>query len=983
MNTNFRIIFSLVSHPAFGYIIEAYRIKLLDSGQWSVEIKKIIDFSSQYLNFELNDVEKDLLVMTQKFREEQIHNQFNLLKGKKKCSNNTYFSDQILAKEIIPHISRNTVLILEKIIDNQMSLYFRKENNGIIGEEPLKLESECAEPRFSFQLTDADFRYSLSIFHNNNQISLSDAVIITRTPCYIKAENSVYHIPGDFDGQLLKPFLNNETILIPKKKVNEYLQAFVSKIIKKYRAEVSGFEVNEIYPDLKPSIHLSRLSRKNPVIELLFNYDTETFSSYASQEFTLKLSSGKKGVSFTKVFRNKDAEKQIIQQMESIGFHMLYPGIFTCKQCVQGEQTVTVRQLILEISKKTESLKMLGIVPVITSDSKKYFFDVPVISTSISNKNDWFDLQMSVRFNGFTIPFQKIIPNIIKDEPEFSLPDGSIAILPDEWFSKFKDISVLTKQHETVLKFHKSQIHLIDSLNIPDQNLISEKLRLLIDRSIPKKETPEVLHASLRDYQQKGFEWLSHMHDCGLGGCLADDMGLGKTIQILTYFLWVKNVLSSCNGHPIDISDQQKRQLSLFEGSGDRRCAHTHLIVAPLSLLHNWQKEIEKFAPSLLSILYTGSDRYRLYHDFHYADVVLTSYGIVRNDSDILKHFDFHTIVLDESQFIKNPDSKSYDALLTLNSKQRFVLTGTPIENSLTDIWTQMNFLNPNMLGSLKTFKDTYVVPVEKNNDEETSRRIQKLIGTFILRRTKKEVTPELPELTEKICYCNMSDDQKKLYEQKKSEIRNYLIENAGTVQKNRKNIIVLSGLMKLRLIANHPKLIDPEYTGLSGKYEEICQHIEKVISEGHKCIIFSQFIKHLNLIQHYLCDRNIKYEVLTGQTSQADRQRNINNFMDRTDIRLFLMTLKAGGVGLNLTEADYVFVLDPWWNPASELQAINRTHRIGQDKKIFAYRFISVETIEEKIMLLQKKKSALFQNFIHASSLGKLNDKELLTLFE
>lgn len=984
MSKHYRIIFALVPHPIFGYVVEANRIRILDSGQWSVEIKKIIDFSSQFLNFELNDIEKELLEMTQFLREEIVYDQFHLLREKKKNLNNTYFSDKVLTKEIIPYVSKKTACIIEKIIDNNVPLYYKGENNGIIGEEPLYVEAATAEPRFEFNLTTSDFRYTLTVFHNNIQLSLSDAIIISQIPCYFKVGNSLYYLPEDFDGQLLRPFLKFETISIPKNKLKEYLQTFVSKIIKKYRAEVRGFSVHETYPELNPSIHISRLSRKTPVIELSFNYDTENFSAFASQDFSLKLSSADNGITFTKVYRNKEAELVLMQNIESFGFRMIQPGIFTCGMCNHEENPITVAHLIHEISKKSKLLRGLGVHFDITSENKRYIFEEPRLTTTISNKNDWFDLQMNVHFNGITVPFQKIIPNIIKDEPEFTLPDGTTIILPEEWFSKFKDISVLSEHNDTGLKLQKAQVHLVESLAGSDNEHITDKLRSLICKNIPKMQPPEILNAHLRDYQQKGFEWLTYMYECGLGGCLADDMGLGKTIQILTYFLGISESRHTENGLNCNLQEKQNNhQLSLFEEKTKKRKKHTHLIVAPLSLLHNWEKEIVKFAPSLTSIVYTGSDRYRLYHDFQYADIILTSYGIIRNDADILKHFDFHTIVLDESQFIKNPDSKSYDALLLLSSKQRFVLTGTPLENSLTDIWTQMNFLNPRMLGSLKTFKDTYVIPVEKNNDEETSQRIQKLIGSFILRRTKSEVTPELPVLTEKICYCTMTDDQKKIYEQKKSEIRNFLIENSCNFQRSRRNIIVLSGLMKLRLIANHPRLTDLEYAGDSGKYEEICQHIEKVISEGHKTIIFSQFIKHLNLIREHLDAQKIRYEVLTGQTSQQDRQKNIQNFMDCSDVRLFLMTLKAGGVGLNLTEADYVFVLDPWWNPASELQAINRTHRIGQDKKIFAYRFISVETIEEKIMLLQQKKSALFNNIINSAALGKLNEQELLTLFE
>jgi hypothetical protein len=981
MSENYKIIFVLINHPLFGYIIEAHRIILLKNGQWSVEIKKIIDISSQFLNFEIFPQEQEILEMAQTTREENVFNHFNLLKEKKPTSNGSHFSDLNINKHLVPFVSKHTAAIIDKLIEYDMPVYYKNEEKGIIGEQPLGIELDAAEPRFSFQLTNESFTYHLTVYHNEKQLSLPDASLITQKPCFLRVENKLYYLPDDFDGQLLKPFLKNNTINVPKEKVNLYLQTFVSKIIKKYRVDVSGFTIKQSNPQMTPVISISKLHRKTPVIELAFSYDSEIFPAHSSQSFILKLNSTKDYVSFVKVFRNEDSEKEIIQKFSRLGFKSVQNGFFTCDY--EETENPDVYCLLKEIARHSSTLKSMGFEFDVFYANKKYSFETPQIFTSLAANNDWFDLKINVKFQEFTFPFNKIIPNIIKGNNEFVLPDGTVAIIPEEWFSRYKDISVLAKQDEDSLKIHKSQLNLIQHIDESLSKQLSDKLKSLLNKNIPAQGIPEKLRAELREYQKKGFEWLHYMHECGLGGCLADDMGLGKTIQVLSYFLHLSQNGGSSNGHEQKTASTVNGQAELFKDSGDKRRPHTHLIVAPLSLIHNWQDEIAKFSPSLKTIQYTGPDRYRLYHNFAYADVILTSYGIVRNDADVMKHFDFHTIVLDESQFIKNPDSKSYDALITLNSKQRFVLTGTPLENSLTDIWTQMNFVNPGMLGSLKCFKDTYVIPVEKNNDPHVSERIKRIIGSFILRRTKSEVTPELPALTEKVCYCTMADEQKKLYETKKSEIRNYLIESAGSIQRNRRNMIVLSGLMKLRLIANHPKLSDASYSGNSGKFDEICAHIQKVVSEGHKTIVFSQFIKHLNVIREYLDENQISYEVLTGQTTQSDRQKNIKRFQKNKEIRLFLMTLKAGGVGLNLTEADYVFVLDPWWNPATENQAINRTHRIGQDKKVFAYKFISTETIEEKIMLLQKKKSDLFDTIINSASFGKLSEEELLDLFE
>ncbi len=979
MPENYKLIFALSRHQHFGFLVEAFRIIELKNGQWSLDVKRISDPDSRFLTFELSTAESELLMASLHLREDKVYDHFCLLKEKKRQGNGTFFSDTSISKHIVPYVSEQTAALISALAENNISLfYWGSDTAGAINEIPLQNGKYIAEPRFFFSLTESGFYYTLSVFRDEEKLVLADCEIITYKPCILKSGDQLLALPVDFDGQLLKPFVRQETIQIPRDKVASYLQSFVSKIIRKYKADVNGFSVEEHSPAVIPLLSLNRIHRKLPVIELIFNYEGEHFSASSTQDFSLKLMSVQNKVSFVKTYRNKDAEEMILKKIESLGFRMVQQGYFTCMFCENEDREVTIQQLLSELASKYSLLKTMGAEFDIMVDSKRYMLEEPRIYTSISSINDWFDLQMNVQFNGFTVPFQKIIPNIIKGNNEYKLPDGTIALLPTEWFSRFRDVAVLSEQGDQGLKIQKSQINIIEVAENNITTQISEKMISLIQRNIPSVSLPSGIKTPLRDYQKKGLDWLMFLHECGVGGCLADDMGLGKTVQVLSYFLKISEMPSD------SYTESNINFGELFQGDQkSERRSNTHLIICPLSLIHNWEEEIRKFAPSLKTIVYSGPDRYRLYHYFSYADIVLSSYGIVRNDADVLKYFEFHTIVLDESQYIKNPESKSYDSLLTLSSKQRFVLSGTPLENSLTDIWTQMNFLNRGMLGSLKTFREIYVIPIEKNNDDQASKRVQKIIGPFILRRTKSEVTPELPPLTEKVSYCPMTEEQRSLYEKKKSEIRNYLIENAENLARNRRNIIVLSGLMKLRLMANHPSLCDSSYEGKSGKYEEICQRIEKVVSEGNKTILFSQFVKHLNLIRKYLDERGISYELLTGKTSQNDRRRNINNFQNNKNVSLFLMTLKAGGVGLNLTQADYVFVLDPWWNPAAELQAINRTHRIGQDKKVFAYRFISIGTIEEKIMILQKKKSDLFENIINSASFGKLSDEELLRLFE
>ena len=430
-----------------------------------------------------------------------------------------------------------------------------------------------------------------------------------------------------------------------------------------------------------------------------------------------------------------------------------------------------------------------------------------------------------------------------------------------------------------------------------------------------------------------------------------------------------------------------KGQLILFGDQENRVKEHqpASMIVLPVSLLHNWENEIRKFAPSLRFYTYSGVKR-REKHDFtrilHHYDIILTTYGTVRNDSEILSRHTFFYLILDESQNIKNAESKSYRAVASIPSKHRLSLTGTPIENSLSDLWSQMNFLNPGQLGSFKFFRENFLVPIEKDHNQEASARLNQMMGPFILRRTKEEVAADLPPIMEELLTIEMTPGQLELYESEKSSVRNYLLNNIDELGPRNTAFVVLQALTRLRQIAIHPRLIDPGSDLESGKFNEILSMLEILVAENHKILIFSSFVKHLNLLDEACQRLNWGYCRLTGQTT--DRKSVIEEFQSQSDKNIFLISLKAGGVGLNLTAADYIFITDPWWNPAAEMQAISRAHRIGQDKKVFVYRFISEKSIEEKIQLLQVKKAALASEFINRNDpFAILGKEEMIQLFE
>jgi len=427
------------------------------------------------------------------------------------------------------------------------------------------------------------------------------------------------------------------------------------------------------------------------------------------------------------------------------------------------------------------------------------------------------------------------------------------------------------------------------------------------------------------------------VQDFHFGGCLADDMGLGKTIQTLAML-------------------QHRHE------SGDNQGAAS-LLVLPTSLVFNWLAEAEKFTPDLRILAYTGTYRDKNPDRFADYDVVLTSYGIVRLDTELLASYKFDYVILDESQAIKNPSSTTSQAVRQLRSKHRLILTGTPVENSTMDLWSQMSFINPGLLGTQAFFRKEFLKPIEKHQDEGRTRRLHALIKPFILRRHKAQVAKELPEKTEQLSYCPMTEEQAHAYEETKSFYRNKILQNLDEHGPASTQFLLLQGLTRLRQIANHPRLADENYTGESGKLREVLRMIRNVVAEGHKVLVFSQFVQHLALVRAALDERQLEYAYLDGAT--RDRPAEVARFQENDDLRIFLISLKAGGVGLNLTAADYVFILDPWWNPAVEAQAVDRAHRIGQQRPVFTYKFISQGTVEEKILALQRRKLALVSELI------------------
>ena len=637
---------------------------------------------------------------------------------------------------------------------------------------------------------------------------------------------------------------------------------------------------------------------------------------------------------------------------------------------------VAYHHLVNWLNVHEEALRQAGFQVEQELTEATFFLGRPELAFEVKEHDkDWFDVYARVYFGEYAIPFIRLKQNILKGIREYTLPSGEIAVLPEEWFNDYLEFLQFSKEdgQEDILQLQKHHYNLIKDIGNQEKGIGKDYLESLKKLDSSEKEEvqlPETLNVTLRDYQKEGYAWLQFLKQNRFGGCLADDMGLGKTLQTLAVLLkdkeesgnapvnWVKAKEGALNTHDEENTPEK--------GTDTAKNKRVNLIIMPSSLIHNWRAEILKFTPGLSCLQYTGTDRSRLLKDFYKYDILLTTYGMVRNDIEALTEFRFNYIILDESQVIKNPASKTAKVVKRLVGDHKLVLTGTPIENSLTDLWSQMSFLNPGLLGSYRFFKREYVHPVEKKRDEAKREKLRVLIKPFLLRRTKEEVAKELPSLMEKVHYCEMSEAQEKEYERIKSYYRNQIMENIEQFGFNKSQFMILKGLTQLRLASNHPALINADFEDESGKFNEIIRKVENVTNENHKILIFSQFVMHLNFLKEHFEREGIGYAMLTGSTKK--REDVINQFRKDPEKRVFLISLKAGGVGLNLVEADYVFITDPWWNPATESQAINRAHRIGQDKNVISYKFITRNTIEEKILKLQEKKSELVRDIIQAN---------------
>lgn len=641
------------------------------------------------------------------------------------------------------------------------------------------------------------------------------------------------------------------------------------------------------------------------------------------------------------VHRNKESEQQFLQQIENLHSNFIKPeGSFS--MVLKGADVLKNNWFFLFVDAMRDMK-----IPVYGFEALKHFrFNTakPRTQIHISSNTDWFDAKVDIHFGEQKVTIAEVKRALANKQQFVQLDDGTLGILPEEWIKKYSLLFRIGEGKSNQLRLSKYHTSVIDELHAArnEEELffqLEEKYENLRGfESIQEVAPPAHLDHTLRPYQRFGFQWLHYLSEVNWGGILADDMGLGKTIQALSFLHHYQ------------------------ETHGDMLA----LVVCPTTLMFNWENEIKKFTPKLDYLIHHGGERTRDKKVLKTHHVIITTYGTLRSDIKMFSELDIDYVVLDESQAIKNPASKVTKAAGLLKAKHRLCMSGTPLQNNTFDIYAQMNFLNPGMLGSIEFFRQEFSIPIDKFGEQDRKEHLRKLLFPFILRRTKEQVAKDLPEKVETILYCEMEDEQRSIYDAYRNDYRDKIlgvIEQQG-IQKSQ--LTILQGLMKLRQICDSPSIMnEPEpFPNVSIKLDELTREITENIS-NHKALVFSQFLGMLGLIRQRLTELGVQYEYFDGSTSAVDRQKAIENFQNNESCRVFLISLKAGGVGLNLTAADYVYIVDPWWNPAVEQQAIDRTHRIGQTKNIFAYRMICKDTIEDKIVQLQEKKRTLARDLI------------------
>ena len=800
--------------------------------------------------------------------------------------------------------------------------------------QPIGIVTDLVRPYFKVALNKTQYEMQCWVKLSGQPVEITENAI--ESSLLFLYNDNLYLWDKQEDVNLVDKFSEKGKITISRTEWPQQLRKFLMPLTKDYNVEFDSAIISEVKGGDPDKRIVLQEKGDYLIFQPLFSY--KGFETKPGGKNELVIPDDEKVMI---VHRDREKENEFIGKLESLHSNFIRPE--------GGEQIALKGNDVLKNNwffLFVDAMKDMK-VPVFGFEALKNFrFNTakPQTRIHISSNTDWFDARVDIVFGEQKVTIADVKKALGNRQQFVPLQDGTLGILPEEWIKKYSLLFRVGEGKQNQLRLSKYHMSVIDELydTRNEEELVvrlEEKYEQLKHfRQIKEIPVPEHLQQVLRPYQEHGFHWLNYLQEIGWGGILADDMGLGKTVQALSFLYYYRQLHGKLNA----------------------------LVVCPTTLMFNWENEIRKFTPELTYHIHHGGERVRDKSHFMSKEVIITTYGTLRSDIKLLVDVPFDYVILDESQAIKNPASKVTKAASLLNAKNRLCLSGTPLQNNTFDIFAQMNFLNPGMLGSIEFFRQEFSIPIDKFGEPDRKDHLRKLLYPFILRRTKEQVAKDLPDKTETILYCEMEPEQRNIYEAYRNDFRDKIL---GTIEQQgiqRSQLTILQGLMKLRQICDSPAILNEtdKYPNHSIKLEELGREITENIS-NHKALIFSQFLGMLALIKEKLRELEVDFEYFDGSTSAIDREKAIQRFQNDQNCRVFLISLKAGGVGLNLTAADYVYIVDPWWNPAVEQQAIDRTHRIGQTKNIFAYRMICKDTIEDKILQLQDKKRILAKDLI------------------
>jgi superfamily II DNA or RNA helicase len=807
------------------------------------------------------------------------------------------------------------------------------------GGEPWKLELELL-PHAGTSKRRAEYRVHGVLVRGAERRSIVDALALTAGGLVIFEDMATRFDAGGMFGMVATLRSAGLPIVVGEAELEDFVREYFLAPAPPPLRLPGGRCLDEVTAPLCPVLDLAKPDAGSSRLQanVWFEYEGRRASSAAPGDRIVDYATRRS------LLRDLEAERRHLRALFELGFR---------GEALRKEGRATEAPITVETKKlPAAAAALLGAGWRIEASGKPYR-TAGNFKVKVQSGIDWFELDASFSFGAEVARLPALLRALKKGERTVVLDDGSVGLLPEEWLSRWGVLAEMGGAAGDKIRFLRSELPLLAAIveGAPEVDYDAAFRRLSGELeaggAVHAAEPPASFAGELRGYQRDGIGWLAWLERAGLGGCLADDMGLGKTVQVLAHLA-------------------QKRK-------GKR----PSLVVAPRSVLFNWAKEAAHFAPELRVHTHWGAQRAPAVHGFDGHDLVLTTYGTLCRDVESMAKLDFRFVILDEAQAVKNAESRTAKCVRLLRAEHRLALTGTPIENHLGELFSLFEFLNPGMLGRAKRLQRA--VAKSRLLDVSSARLLARAVGPFVLRRTKAEVARDLPERTEQTLYVELSDEEQKSYAELLAYYRAALAKQVADVGPERSAPHVLAALLRLRQAACHPGLLDAQRKGDgSAKLEVLLAQLEQVLAGGHKALVFSQFTSLLAIVRSMLDARGITHAYLDGKT--RDRAETVERFQTDPECRVFVVSLKAGGVGLNLTAADYVFILDPWWNPAVEAQAIDRAHRIGQTKRVVAYRLLARGTVEEKVEELQQKKRALVREVFgdDAGFGGKLSREDL-----